>query len=58
MHVGLHNMISVTVFGAGPHAAALDRYTELGVTRVTFGLPSKDRDAVLPLLDRYAKLIG
>src|SRR5215468_10657204 len=49
--------ISVTVFGASADAAALDRYRALGITRVTFGLPSKDRDAVLPLLDRYAKLI-
>jgi probable F420-dependent oxidoreductase len=50
--------ISVTVFGASADAAVLDRYRALGITRVTFGLPSKDRDAVLPLLDRYAKLIG
>jgi probable F420-dependent oxidoreductase len=49
--------ISVTVFGASPEPAALDRYASLGVTRVTFGLPSKDRETVLPLLDRYAKLI-
>ena len=49
--------ISVTVFGASADAATLDRYAALGVTRVTLGLPSKDRDAVLPLLDRYAKLI-
>ena len=49
--------ISVTVFGARPDRAALDRYTSLGITRVTFGLPSKGRDTVLPLLDQYAKLI-
>jgi probable F420-dependent oxidoreductase len=49
--------ISVTVFGASPDPAVLDRYAALGVTRATFGLPSKDRDTVLPLLDRYAKLI-
>jgi probable F420-dependent oxidoreductase len=49
--------ISVTVFGATPDAAALDRYRELGVTRVTFGLPSRGRDEVLPLLDRHATLI-
>jgi len=50
--------ISVTVFGASPDRAALDRYAALGVTRVTVGLPSKDREAVLPLVDQYAKLIG
>jgi probable F420-dependent oxidoreductase len=49
--------ISVTVFGAAPDQAALDRYRDLGVTRVTFGLPSKDREAVLPLLDQYAKYL-
>jgi probable F420-dependent oxidoreductase len=49
--------ISVTVFGASADAAVLDRYASLGITRVTFGLPSKDRETVLPLLDRYAKLI-
>jgi probable F420-dependent oxidoreductase len=49
--------ISVTVFGASPDRAVLDRYIGLGITRVTFGLPSKDRDTVLPLLDQYAKLI-
>jgi probable F420-dependent oxidoreductase len=49
--------ISVSVFGASPDRAVLDRYAALGVTRVTFGLPSKDRETVLPLLDQYAKLI-
>jgi probable F420-dependent oxidoreductase len=49
--------ISVTVFGANPDAATLDRYRELGITRATFGLPSRSRDEVLPLLDRYAALI-
>ena len=33
--------ISVTVFGASPDRAALDRYTGQGVTRATFGLPSR-----------------
>jgi probable F420-dependent oxidoreductase len=49
--------ISVTVFGASADREVLDRYADLGVTRVTFGLPSKDRETVLPLLDQYAKLI-
>ena len=49
--------ISVSVFGATPDAAALDRYAAQGVARVTFSLPSKGRDTVLPLLDQYAKLI-
>ena len=50
--------ISVTIFGASPDRAALDRYVGQGVTRATFGLPSKGRDAILPLLDQYEKLIA
>ncbi len=49
--------ISVSVFGAQPDATTLDRYAAAGVTRALFGLPSKDREAVLPLLDQYAKFI-
>ncbi|HEU5320008.1 MAG TPA: LLM class F420-dependent oxidoreductase [Methylomirabilota bacterium] len=48
--------ISVSVFGAPPEAATLDRYRAAGITRAIFRLPSEGRDAVLPLLDRYAKL--
>jgi len=35
----------------------LDRFAAAGVTRAILRLPSEPRDAVLPLLDRYAKLI-
>jgi probable F420-dependent oxidoreductase len=49
--------ISITVFGVAPDRAVLDRYEALGVTRVIFGLPSKDREAVLPLIDQYASSI-
>ncbi|MBI4627272.1 MAG: LLM class F420-dependent oxidoreductase [Candidatus Rokubacteria bacterium] len=49
--------ISVSVFGAQPDAAALDRFAAAGVTRAILRLPSEPRDAVLSLLDRYAKLI-
>jgi probable F420-dependent oxidoreductase len=49
--------ISVSVFGAQPDAAALDRFAAAGVTRAILRLPSEPRDAVLPLLDRYATLI-
>ena len=50
--------ISVTVFGVAPDRAVLDRYAALGIARVIFGLPSKDREAVLPLIDQYASLVG
>lgn len=49
--------ISVSVFGAAPDPAVLDGYAAAGITRVTFGLPSEDRETVLPLLDQYAKFI-
>jgi probable F420-dependent oxidoreductase len=49
--------ISVSVFGAKPDPATLARYAASGVTRAILGLPSKSRDAVLPLLDQYATLI-
>jgi len=49
--------ISVSVFGAKPEPAALDRLREAGVTRAILRLPPEPRDRVLPLLDQYAKLI-
>jgi hypothetical protein len=30
---------------------------EAGVNRVIFSLPSEERDAVLPIIDEYAKFI-
>jgi len=49
--------ISTSVFGAKPDPAVLARFAEAGFTRVLLGLPSADRDTVLPLLDKYAQLI-
>ena len=49
--------ISVSIFGATPEQPALDRFAEAGVTRAILRLPSEPREAVLPLLDRYAKFI-
>lgn len=49
--------ISVSVFAAKPERATLDEYASAGITRAIFRLPSEGRDAVLPLLDQYAKLI-
>ncbi len=48
--------IEVSVFGMGPDRGALERYCEAGADRVVFALPPRDRDAVLPLLDRCAGL--
>ncbi len=49
--------ISVSVFGAKPEPAALDRLAQAGVTRAILRLPSEPREAVLPLLDQYATFI-
>ena len=51
-----HGLV-VTVFGAPAEAPTVQRYGELGVQRVIFGLPSAGRDTVLPLLDRYAAFV-
>lgn len=48
--------ISVSVFHAKAEEGALRSSQEAGVERVLFALPPADRDSVLPLLDRYARL--
>jgi probable F420-dependent oxidoreductase len=50
--------LSVSVFGAKPEAAALEKCAKAGITRALFALPSADRETVLGLLDKYAPLIG
>jgi probable F420-dependent oxidoreductase len=49
--------ISVSVFGVRPDREAIDRLEDAGVGRVVFVAPSIDREAVLPLIDRYAELV-
>lgn len=49
--------ISVSVFGAAADPEHLDTYRAIGITRALLGLPSADRDAILPLLDQYAQLL-
>jgi probable F420-dependent oxidoreductase len=49
--------ISVSIFGAKPDAAVLDRYAAAGITRSIFRLPSEGRDKILPMLDQFATLI-
>ena len=50
--------LNVSVFGAPANAESMDRYREAGVDRAILSLPSKDRDEVLPLLDRLSALLG
>ena len=49
--------INVSLFGAEPNRAALDRAAESGVTRAILGLPPNDRDDVMRRLDRHAELL-
>ena len=49
--------IQTSVFGATGDPAALDSYREAGVFRALLTIPPKGRDDVMPLLDKYAKLL-
>jgi probable F420-dependent oxidoreductase len=49
--------LSMSVFRAPDDARVLESYAKAGVDRVIFGLPSEDRDSLLPRLDALAKLI-
>ena len=49
--------LSISVSGAPPDAEVLDRYREAGIDRAILILPSADADAVLPVLDRHARLL-
>jgi alkanesulfonate monooxygenase SsuD/methylene tetrahydromethanopterin reductase-like flavin-dependent oxidoreductase (luciferase family) len=49
--------VPVSIFFAPPRREALDGLAAAGVERAIFGLPSEPRDAVLPRLDTYAKVL-
>jgi probable F420-dependent oxidoreductase len=49
--------LSVTLGGAPEELAVLRRNRDLGVTRMTVRLPPETGDEILPILDRWAKLI-
>ena len=51
------NSLSVTLGGAPENLDLLKRNRDLGVTRMTVRLPPAKEDQILPILDRYAKLI-
>ncbi len=48
--------VLISVFGAPADESALQQYRQAGVERVSFGLPSAERDKVLRLLDGYAQV--
>lgn len=49
--------LRIVPFGSLPDHPKLDHFARIGVTECVFRLPSAPRDEVLPLLDRYAKLL-
>jgi probable F420-dependent oxidoreductase len=49
--------LSVTLGGAPEDMAVLRRNRDLGVSRMTVRLPPEKEDVILPILDRWAKLI-
>jgi alkanesulfonate monooxygenase SsuD/methylene tetrahydromethanopterin reductase-like flavin-dependent oxidoreductase (luciferase family) len=49
--------MSVTLGGAQEDIGKLQRWRELGVARATVRLPPAKEDEILPILDRWAKLI-
>ncbi|MFT7218394.1 MAG: putative F420-dependent oxidoreductase [Candidatus Azotimanducaceae bacterium] len=49
--------LSVNVFGAAPEADVLSAFRDAGITRAILPLPPADRDKVLSILDKYAKLL-
>lgn len=50
------NSLPVSVYAASAEESIARQYEKAGVERTVFSLPSADRDTVLPILDRYAKL--
>ena len=48
----------VSIFGSTEDADLLKRYRDLGIVRVAISLPAAKEDVVLPILDRWAKLIA
>jgi probable F420-dependent oxidoreductase len=49
--------IPMTLFGAVPDPALIERYAEAGITRCLFSVPSAERDKALRALDRYTALM-
>ena len=49
--------LPVTLFRVGEDLDRLHRYRDLGVARVVISLPAAKRDAILPILDRWAPLM-
>jgi alkanesulfonate monooxygenase SsuD/methylene tetrahydromethanopterin reductase-like flavin-dependent oxidoreductase (luciferase family) len=48
--------LPVSMFGVGPNEEQVKKFLDLGLDRLIFALPPATRDAVLPLLDKYAEI--
>ena len=51
------NSLTVTIGGVAEDLKQLQRFRDLGVVRANVSLPAEGPDQVLPILDRWAKLI-
>ena len=49
--------VRVIPFGTIPDAGKLDYYASIGIDEVVLRVPAGDRDAVVPVLDDYSKLV-
>jgi hypothetical protein len=49
--------LSVTLGGAPEDLDQLKRYRDLGIARMNVRLPAAGADEILPVLDRWARLI-
>jgi len=50
--------IPISLFGADPDPAMIERYATAGIGCCVFMLPAKSADEVLPVLDRHAELVS
>jgi probable F420-dependent oxidoreductase len=50
--------LEIVTLGSIPDHGKLDHFERIGVTETVFALPSSLGDAVLPLLDQYAKFVA
>ena len=48
----------VSLFGSTDDIDILKRYRDLGIVRVSIGLPAAKADTILPILDKCARLVG
>jgi alkanesulfonate monooxygenase SsuD/methylene tetrahydromethanopterin reductase-like flavin-dependent oxidoreductase (luciferase family) len=46
--------VPVSIFSAPDDEAVLGQYQDMGIERAVLGVPSKEADVILPLLDKYA----